>query len=64
MDEGGGIQDIALKKCPWYYVLESVMVDRPGTDPLELFEVGLLDEDKQSYAENHVDGSADGDADC
>jgi hypothetical protein len=53
LDEGGDIQDIVLKKCPYY------MVDWPGTDPLALFEVGLLEEDEQSYAVSYADGNAD-----
>jgi hypothetical protein len=42
-----------LKKCPYYYVLEAVMADRPGTDPLVLFEAGLMEGDDQPEHDNN-----------
>jgi len=53
LDEGGDITDIVLKKCPYYYVLEAVMADRPGTDPLVLFEAGLMEGDDQPEHDNN-----------
>jgi hypothetical protein len=63
LDQGGDITDIVLKKCPYYYMLEAVMADCPGIDPLDLFEAGLMEVDEQPEHDNNSNDSSDDDND-
>jgi hypothetical protein len=61
LDEGGDIQDIVLKKCPYYYMLEAVMANCPGMDPLDLFQAGLMEYDGHHEHNNIANGNSDKD---
>jgi hypothetical protein len=41
IDEGGDITDIVNKRCSYFYLLEPIMADRPGTNPLMVSEAGI-----------------------
>ncbi len=41
IDEGGDITDVVNKRCSFFYLLEPIMADRPGTNPLLISEAGI-----------------------
>ncbi len=41
IDEGGDITNIVNKRCSYFYLLEPIMADRPGTNPLMVSEAGI-----------------------
>jgi hypothetical protein len=45
IDEGGNITDAINKRCSYFYLLEPIMVDRPGTNPLVVKEAGIYEDE-------------------
>jgi len=39
---------IVMKKCPYYYLIDPIMIDQQGTNPILVAKVGLLEEEEQS----------------
>jgi hypothetical protein len=45
IDEGGDITDVVNKRCSYFYLLEPIMADRPGTNPMVVNETGIYDDE-------------------
>jgi hypothetical protein len=63
LDEGRDITDIVLKKCPYYYVLEAVMAECPGTVPLGLLKAGFMEGGDQPEHNNNPNENSEGEDD-
>ncbi len=45
IDEGGDITDAVNKRCSYFYLLQPIMADRPGTNPMVVKETGIYDDE-------------------
>ncbi len=58
LDEGGNIEDVVMKKCPYYYLLEPIMADCPGTNPILVADIGVQGEDNKSESATVLEDDA------